>query len=395
MKRISTSTADVDKFGTGRNGFTNGDPDTAVPPTQLDEADFDHYQEETARAVEGAGATLDEDNYNQLDDAIQEAAVRGVSVLATHDYVLSGLTLTLNGASLVIPLAAGAYVMDGRRYVVTAAKLLAATANSFTLTASRDTYFYIAPENPGTPSTPPNRETVYVTTVAVTNGAAAPSTPAGTLLFAMVVSNGSGSTSVTYYSRGPRLADENGTAIHLRPQLGVTTRATLMPASASVDLGTDIPDSSLGHFHTAHFQRVNLKTTASSLHTSFRDETYTILGATTAGGTAEIAISEVTTALPSGSVAQVHVVALGSNPTDPTDNYSARLSCHFQQDGGTPSLEGSAGAVESEWGSTAIADGVGIGFHISGGTDLNLTLTGHSTDAMRWALHVHVFITGN
>jgi hypothetical protein len=210
MKRISTATADVDKFGTGRNGFTNGDPGVPTPPTQLDEADFDSYQEEIARAVEGAGATLSATNFHQLDDAIQQAAVHGANSLATSDYILSGLTIDLSGTSLTVPLAPGEFVQDGRRYVVTAAKLTAATASSFLLTASRDTYFYIAFEDPGAPTSPPNRETVYVTTSAVVNGAGAPATPAGTMLFAMVVTDGTDATAVTYYNRGPRLGEEVG-----------------------------------------------------------------------------------------------------------------------------------------------------------------------------------------
>jgi hypothetical protein len=399
MKRVSTSTADVDKFGTGRNGFTNGDPDTAVPPTQLDESDFDSYQEELARCVEGDGTTLDEDNFHQLDDAVQRASAGSVCALATADYVIGGLAISIAGTSLTVTLGAGTMVFDGRRYVITAAKLLAATANSFLLTASRDTYFYIAPEDPATPDTPPSRDAVYVTTVAVTNGAAAPSTPAGTLLFAMVVTDGTDATSVTYYSRGPSLVDENGTAVRLRPLLGVTTRAALIPPSnATVDLGTDISESVLGHFHTAHVQRIRLKSSGSSLHTFYANERYTTIQATTGGGTLDYTVAEVTAAvLPTGSVARVEAIIIGSNPTDPTDSYSVRLDAHVLQDGGTLSLEGSGQETTGyvrEYGNTAIADGVGANFHITS-NQLRILLTGHSTDAMRWVIEIHVLATGD
>ena len=36
MHRIDTPTAQRDKFGQGKNGFTRGNPQTGTPATQLD-----------------------------------------------------------------------------------------------------------------------------------------------------------------------------------------------------------------------------------------------------------------------------------------------------------------------------------------------------------------------
>ncbi|MGM8005481.1 gp53-like domain-containing protein [Yersinia enterocolitica] len=58
MHRIDTPTAQVDKFGSGKNGFTRGNPQTGVPATALDDDYFDAVQEELARVVEAAGLTL-------------------------------------------------------------------------------------------------------------------------------------------------------------------------------------------------------------------------------------------------------------------------------------------------------------------------------------------------
>ncbi|MCU6199128.1 tail fiber assembly protein [Citrobacter cronae] len=66
MQRIDTSTAQKDKFGTGKNGFTNGNPQTGTPATDLDSAFFDSVQEELCNAIEKAGLTLDPNDNSQL-----------------------------------------------------------------------------------------------------------------------------------------------------------------------------------------------------------------------------------------------------------------------------------------------------------------------------------------
>lgn len=66
MHRIDTSTAQVDKFGLGKNGFTGGNPQTGVLPTALDADYFDTLQEELATVIESAGITLNKAANNQL-----------------------------------------------------------------------------------------------------------------------------------------------------------------------------------------------------------------------------------------------------------------------------------------------------------------------------------------
>ncbi|RCA95978.1 hypothetical protein C6A83_19150, partial [Escherichia coli] len=41
MHRIDTKTAQKDKFGAGKNGFTRGNPQTGTPATDLDDDYFD------------------------------------------------------------------------------------------------------------------------------------------------------------------------------------------------------------------------------------------------------------------------------------------------------------------------------------------------------------------
>lgn len=71
MHRIDTSTAQKDKFGAGKNGFTRGNPQTGTPATDLDDDYFDMLQEELAGVVEATGVSLDKSKHNQLLTALK------------------------------------------------------------------------------------------------------------------------------------------------------------------------------------------------------------------------------------------------------------------------------------------------------------------------------------
>ncbi|MGV4260928.1 gp53-like domain-containing protein [Citrobacter freundii] len=66
MHRIDTPTAQKDKFGAGKNGFTRGNPQTGTPATDLDDDYFDSIQEELAAIVEASDAVLDKSKRNQV-----------------------------------------------------------------------------------------------------------------------------------------------------------------------------------------------------------------------------------------------------------------------------------------------------------------------------------------
>ncbi|MCO6555989.1 MAG: tail fiber protein [Gilliamella sp.] len=77
MHRIDTPTAQRDKFGQGKNGFTRGNPQTGTPATQLDYLYCDAIQEEIANAIESAGIKLDKSKHDQLATAIKEFVKKG------------------------------------------------------------------------------------------------------------------------------------------------------------------------------------------------------------------------------------------------------------------------------------------------------------------------------
>ncbi|MBW1276166.1 gp53-like domain-containing protein [Escherichia coli] len=71
MHRIDTKTAQKDKFGAGKNGFTRGNPHTGTPATDLDDDYFDMLQEELCSVVEASGASLEKGRHDQLLTALR------------------------------------------------------------------------------------------------------------------------------------------------------------------------------------------------------------------------------------------------------------------------------------------------------------------------------------
>ncbi|UYF59902.1 tail fiber protein [Escherichia coli] len=71
MHRIDTKTAQKDKFGAGKNGFTRGNSQTGTPATDLDDDYFDMLQEELCSVVEASGASLEKARHDQLLTALR------------------------------------------------------------------------------------------------------------------------------------------------------------------------------------------------------------------------------------------------------------------------------------------------------------------------------------
>ncbi|EAP0129334.1 integrase [Salmonella enterica] len=71
MHRIDTKTAQKDKFGAGKNGFTRGNHQTGTPATDLDDDYFDMLQEELCSVVEASGASLEKGRNDQLLTALR------------------------------------------------------------------------------------------------------------------------------------------------------------------------------------------------------------------------------------------------------------------------------------------------------------------------------------
>lgn len=102
MHRIDTSTAQKDKFGAGKNGFTTGNAQTGVPPTEVSAHILDAFQEEICSVIESEGLTLDKSKQDQLLCALNKkisnvpsATIekKGVVRLATDEEALLGQSI--------------------------------------------------------------------------------------------------------------------------------------------------------------------------------------------------------------------------------------------------------------------------------------------------------------
>ncbi|HFT3741721.1 TPA: phage tail protein, partial [Shigella sonnei] len=70
MHRIDTLTAVKDKFGPGKNGFTDGNLRTGRLATRLNSAMWNAIQEEICGVIEKAGIELNKEEHDQLYKAI-------------------------------------------------------------------------------------------------------------------------------------------------------------------------------------------------------------------------------------------------------------------------------------------------------------------------------------
>ncbi len=95
MHRIDTPTAQKDKFGAGKNGFTRGNPQTGVPATDLDDDYFDAIQEELAGLVEAGNLTLDKSDRGQV--------LKALKLLFTANTDSMGALAALVGAANKLP----------------------------------------------------------------------------------------------------------------------------------------------------------------------------------------------------------------------------------------------------------------------------------------------------
>jgi hypothetical protein len=77
MQRITTATVAANLFGAGKDGFTSGDLNSGIAPTQLSAGWCNGVQEELVQCIELAGLTPDAANNTQL--------VHSIPYLASHN----------------------------------------------------------------------------------------------------------------------------------------------------------------------------------------------------------------------------------------------------------------------------------------------------------------------
>jgi len=127
MHRIDTPTAQADKFGPGKNGFTNGDPATGRRATDLNSDMWDAVQEEICAVIEKSGLALDKEQHDQLYQAIVKIITSKIPDALLKKNNLSDLTdIALARASLQLKSAATRDVTTSR-YDTTSGHVLQVT----------------------------------------------------------------------------------------------------------------------------------------------------------------------------------------------------------------------------------------------------------------------------
>lgn len=418
MQRITEPTRETDPFGTGVVGYTDGDAVTLVPATELNADAFNNFQEEVARCVESDGATVVADggtqNYFQLSDA-----VGGMSRMCCVDterelgYVLGGLLFTATGASLNVTIGPGEFVYNGRRFVVTADMLDDTGFDAWTLIATRDVYFFVAPEDPGAPSVPPNQATVWITTVTVAVDAAAPASPNGEICFARLRTNGTGVlTGVSgYYNRGPSLVCDTQEGIRITPNPGsgltlVGGIPAVVPftASGAIDLGVlesqERSAADGGHFFSniCHASRILRRVPRSTgMHRAYKQELEPLHDTTVDATVSNTNIFDLAD-FPEGTFVKFHIEAVAFNETNADHSYSARREfIVYIAASGVATLNSSApaGTPTAEHGTAAAAAGANMDINLTG-TDsrtVRAAVTGINPETMRWVLYVTAYIS--
>ncbi len=121
MRRITTPTRAQNKFGAGKDGFTDGNLASGVVPTDLNGDWFDQVQEEIARVIEASGLALDGTNLGQLLLALSRpgvfvtpAASDNSTRAATTAFVRSLFPASFSGGSGYIGLPGGYLLQMGR-----------------------------------------------------------------------------------------------------------------------------------------------------------------------------------------------------------------------------------------------------------------------------------------
>jgi hypothetical protein len=263
----------VDAFGSANHGFTDGSAELFDAMLGLSgdatEVDARWCNDVTlniklacreGNGTRGVEANAINDNNFELTAAVNTAA----NVLTgDSSFVSSGLRFTTSGANFNVTLDAGRLVYLGRKYHVLASQLeaidvevdgsAAGTGDAFTLIASRDHYISIGPRADTDPLVVAAKSALFTITVQdVANGAAAPSSPSGEEIWAVLVTDGTGVTSVRYYPSAVIETDDSGGGLQIGDVPGLTTPfSTYMPDGTTAVLMPRVGGANLGALSTA------------------------------------------------------------------------------------------------------------------------------------------------
>lgn len=305
MKRIDTDTREVDKHGTGRDGFRYGDPAVPTAPTEVDDTWLDNVQEELARVVERGGidAALDENDFEQVhrtiaqNDGLTDGYVSGFEVTEVS-------APSLNGA-----LSPGVFYLGGRRYYVTQADIDAAGTDSpRTYGTNLVTYITVAPDDTdGTSYT----FTAYTTAV---GSITLPSFSINEVVVARVITDGTNITATSTWDALETTFPRNRVGYGTQQSIRIVPQSTTSGISDSEgnSLGAD---TNQRYWRRVYAQEHYMRDLSSLAAGGGRVRQYMRRATVSSGGSTSIALNYSDLGNSQAIGALVHVVALRTDVT--------------------------------------------------------------------------------
>ncbi len=118
MHRIDSDTVDEDLFGSGKDGYTEGDPGVGVPATATTADHLNAIQEEICGVIESAGITLNKADNTQLTTAIQTYSSDYLVLMAIANIERVGFSEQISGIDHAEDLSPGVGLNDVDRWIV-------------------------------------------------------------------------------------------------------------------------------------------------------------------------------------------------------------------------------------------------------------------------------------
>lgn len=408
-----------DKHGSGKHGFTDGSPVLFVSSlgvngdaTEIRARVMDDLVTNVKEAcIEGNGQNgplanaVDDDPY-ELAAAVNTAAnvLTGTASFACG----GGLLFSTSGASLNVELSDGLYVFEGRKYHATEERLSdaivlvddeeAGNGDAFTLPASSDCYISIGPDTDST---------VSVTVVTVPNDDAAPDVPVGEFVFAIIVTDGTGVTSVRYMPRIVLESDDEGNGLEIGDVPIVTTpfstympngtSGVILPRSAGSNIGAlstaDVPTQDDGgrFVGTIHARGLWLRSGTNASIDAFDGRVFPVNRRTTTVGNATAHVSLANLAnLANESAIRVEITVIAYSSLNQI--FSRKISrCASKTSGGVMTLDGSDVAMGTDH--DPGATGATVATTLSGNV-VRASVTGAVGHNFTWFVSAEVFLMG-
>ncbi len=408
MRRNNGDNTNLDILGDGSNipGFSDGTPDTFEPLQELNSnaseinAKFMNDAQENVKiaGVEGNGAPGPapgdpSDDQFELSSAVNGAANTYSGASSFSSFATSEGLIFSVAAGLTVNLSPGIFVLLGKKYHATAAKLGAftvqvggadaGTGSQFTLLASRDHYVSIGVDT--------DEDTIQIQVRDVAFGAAPPAVPTGTFVFAILVTDGATLDVARFPAHGPRIITGTSSGWSFeRPGLSGSSGAIIPFPGANGNVGALATEANPletdgGAFiGTVFQQRVHVRTPTSSGRREDRSTKFTDFATTSGAVSATMDVVDLDD-LPNSSIVEVQAVVVAYSDSNQAFTHTvARMA--------RKTSAGAMGLVGSLRSITGPDDPGGLGVTVTivflAGNVVQIQVTGVAATDLTWVAKI-------